>query len=347
MTQGLYAWSKTAATNSNADSSINWAEGQAPSSVNDSARAMMARLKEFVDDIAGLTTAGSATAFTVSTNQVFASLALMDGASFTIVPNVTSGDNPTVAADGLTAKPWRQFTGANILAGAFVAGTPYRVRYSNANNEFITHASASPWRTGDGRITLIAAADPGWVMADDGTIGSATSGGSNRANADTAALYAVLWNNVIDTWAPVTGGRGASAVADFAANKSIALTKQLGRAIAIAGSGSGLTARVLGQNLGEEGHALTAGEGPSHGHTGSGNVSDPGHNHNINEGTTGIAPPQAQVIAAQNNLASSTNAISVSGTGITVPSLNINSSGSGTAHNTMQPTGFWNVQIKL
>ena len=38
----LYRWSQTAASNATADASINWQEGQAPSSVNDSARAMMA-----------------------------------------------------------------------------------------------------------------------------------------------------------------------------------------------------------------------------------------------------------------------------------------------------------------
>src|SRR5215813_6172728 len=38
----FWKWSRTAANNATADGSINWAEGQAPSTVNDSARAMMA-----------------------------------------------------------------------------------------------------------------------------------------------------------------------------------------------------------------------------------------------------------------------------------------------------------------
>ncbi|MDN7993585.1 tail fiber domain-containing protein [Burkholderia orbicola] len=41
---GLWNWSTTAANNATADPSINWQEGQAPSTVNDSARAMMAAL---------------------------------------------------------------------------------------------------------------------------------------------------------------------------------------------------------------------------------------------------------------------------------------------------------------
>src|SRR5579883_736083 len=58
MTQGLYKWSLTASANATADSSINWAEGMAPSAVNDSARAMMARIAEWRNDISGTITTG-------------------------------------------------------------------------------------------------------------------------------------------------------------------------------------------------------------------------------------------------------------------------------------------------
>ena len=60
----------------------------------------------------------------------------------------------------------------------------------------ITNSGAS---TGDGKITLKTTADPGWIMCNDGTIGSATSGSSTRANADTQALFTLLFNNVDDT----------------------------------------------------------------------------------------------------------------------------------------------------
>jgi hypothetical protein len=61
----------------------------------------------------------------------------------------------------------------------------------------------------------------GFVRANGRTIGSATSGATERANADTSALFAFLWNQ--DPNLAVSGGRGASASADFAANKTIAL----------------------------------------------------------------------------------------------------------------------------
>ncbi|AQX28406.1 MULTISPECIES: phage tail protein [unclassified Bartonella] len=49
----IYDWSLVAAENARSDEIINWAEGQPPSSVNDSARAMMQRVKEYLSDIGG------------------------------------------------------------------------------------------------------------------------------------------------------------------------------------------------------------------------------------------------------------------------------------------------------
>jgi hypothetical protein len=77
----FWKWSRTAANNATADGSINWAEGQAPSTVNDSARAMMAAASKYRDDVAGaIATAGSASAYTLASFQVFDTLAHMDGA---------------------------------------------------------------------------------------------------------------------------------------------------------------------------------------------------------------------------------------------------------------------------
>ena len=103
----------------------------------------------------------------------------------------------------------------------------------------IAAAAAAPqFTTGDVKMTLKTVADSGWVLMDDKTIGNGASGATGRANADTADLFELIWDNVIDTWCPVSGGRGGSGAADFAANKTITLPKTLGRALAGYGTGT-------------------------------------------------------------------------------------------------------------
>jgi hypothetical protein len=70
----------------------------------------------------------------------------------------------------------------------------------------------------------------GFVRANGRTIGSATSGATERANADCQELFEYLWTE--DANLTVSTGRGATAAADWAANKTIALPDWRGRALA-------------------------------------------------------------------------------------------------------------------
>lgn len=70
----------------------------------------------------------------------------------------------------------------------------------------------------------------GFVRANGRTLGNASSGATERANADTQALYVYLWNT--DANLTVSTGRGASAANDFAANKTIALPDGRGSVLA-------------------------------------------------------------------------------------------------------------------
>lgn len=181
----------------------------------------------------------------------------------------------------------------------------------------ITALGGSVPTTGDVKPTFKAAADAGWVMLDDKTIGDASSSATGRANADTAALFALLWTNCANAQCAVSGGRGASAAADFAAHKTIALPKALGRAFASAGAGSGLTSRVLGLTTGAETHALSVAELAAHTHTLE----------------TSSAARFDGSLAGYRQGGPATGA-----TG---------SAGTGDAHNNMQPTLFCNWMIKL
>src|SRR6201999_1628487 len=112
----------------NADSTINWAEGQAPSSVNDSARAMMAATAKYRDDIAGaIVTAGASTAYTVSSFQVFDTLADLNGQMITFSAHTTNHATLTLNLDSLGGKPLPSAANVRPSRGVLIQGTPYPV----------------------------------------------------------------------------------------------------------------------------------------------------------------------------------------------------------------------------
>jgi hypothetical protein len=113
----FFKWSKTAANNATVDGSINWAEGQAPSTVNDSARAMMAAAAKYRDDTGcSLSTSGTGAAYTLATNQVFNSLANLDGKLLSCLVHTANSANCTLNVDSLGALPWRNISGSNLSA---------------------------------------------------------------------------------------------------------------------------------------------------------------------------------------------------------------------------------------
>jgi hypothetical protein len=102
-------------------------------------------------------------------------------------------------------------------------------------NDFQTFDQIDPiingFRTGDVRQSLNAQM-LGWVPCNGGTIGSTgASSATSRSNNDTWPLYNLIWNNIPDLFAPVGGGRGASAYVDFDANKLMTLPITLGQVL--------------------------------------------------------------------------------------------------------------------
>lgn len=136
----------------------------------------------------------------------------------------------------------------------------------------------------------------GWVRDNGRTIGSATSGATERANADTSALFTYLWTNFSNTVCAVSGGRGASAAADYAANKTIALPDKRGYVHGglddMGNSAAGRYANVpvvsgdvltAGSVIGEATHTLAKASLPTLIYTAA--VTDPGHDHAVTGGT--------------------------------------------------------------
>lgn len=111
------------------------------------------------------------------------------------------------------------------------------------------------WLTGM-RIGYTGTTAPaGWVLLSGRTIGSASSGATERANSDTEALFALWWNSYSNTELPIqdsTGAastRGASAAADFAANKRLPTPDYRGRVPAGKEDMGGTNAGVISTTL--------------------------------------------------------------------------------------------------
>lgn len=258
----------------------------------------------------------------------------------------TDGFEAGVAESNKLNKVWRQSAFvASALADALVALVGGDVlddgNVTVLRDKIISAITAGSFSTGDCKITLKNAADSGWVLANDGSIGNGASGGTTRANADTSALFVLLWNNVSNTYAVVQDSagtpvaRGVSAAADFAANRRITLTKMLGRALAVAGTGAGLTARALGETLGAQDATL-----PEHTHfvlhlqyPGSGITADATHAvaHGYQDGNDEFELQGA----------TATPPTDTADVGLSSPA------GTSATGANMQPTSFVNVMIKL
>jgi len=132
---GVFQWSQTAAANASADPTINYAEGQAPSSLNDSARAAMASIAKYRDDLSGmLVTTGTAQNYAVSSNQGFDTLTDFHNKTIFFTPHLTNTGSPvTLTVDGFANLPLRSAPGIEIPAGTISKGTPYGAIYNNTD----------------------------------------------------------------------------------------------------------------------------------------------------------------------------------------------------------------------
>ncbi|GGG51771.1 hypothetical protein GCM10010964_43690 [Caldovatus sediminis] len=296
--------------------------------------------------------------------------ALVDGMRVHFRAAFAASTDCTLRVNSLATKPLNVFRAGALVAswtGDWAAGQWLDCFYDAAADCFVLDRPAyADWAPGDVRTTYRSTAAAGWVLMNDGSIGAAGSGATTRANADTWRLYELLWNTVADTWAPVSGGRGASALADFNAGKTLTLPRALGRALAVAGAGSGLTSRALGQWLGAETHALSIAEMPAHNHTGSTGAAG-AHSHTASADTQGAhahliefprglngvnqAGGAGQAIGPSSGWSDTQGAhshtITVNAVSDHTHTVSIANAGGGGAHNNMQPTGFLNVMIKL
>jgi len=329
----LYRWSQTASADATADSTINWAEGQSPSSVNDSARAMMAAIAKYRDDIAGaIVTSGTSTAYAVASYQQFDTLAHLSSQVVAFTPHITNGAMVTLNVDGLGTKPLRSAPNVELLAGALVQGTPYVALYNSTDQVFYLQGfcGASP-----SLIPIGASVDYWGIAAPNSSF--ALMYGQAISRITYGALFALLGTtfgsgdgsttfNIPDLRGRVVAGKD-----DMGGSAASRLTS----------SYFGGTATNLGATGGLESNTLNTAQIPSHTHTAI--SADAGHVHS-NGGASIQNAYGGTNSGSQISWAGSPNNVGTSFANITTTIAN---TGGGGAHNNTQPTIIGNKLLRI
>lgn len=223
------------------------------------------------------------------------------------------------------------------------------------------------FQTGDIKIRWSLSAPTGWVRVNGRTIGSASSGATERANADCEDLFEFLWNN--DSTLAVSGGRGGTAAGDWAANKTIALPDPRGRALVVLDAfGNSAAGRVtdailgadsdtLGAAGGAETHTLIEDELPSHKH-GLNGIKAPNHGHpwRFGRGDADISHNSGGLVlvtddnsnqAAYTGTPSATLGQQIGGSGDITITGELANTGADNPHNNLQPSIMIPLFMKL
>lgn len=287
MANEIYDWSLVAANNSNADASINWAEGQPASSVNNSARVMMSRVKALINDLSGVPAAtGTANAVSVTTSVAFTEIAA--GRRLTFRASANNSGAMTLNVNSIGAEPLLKLNTSGVAA--MVGG--------EVKQDGIYEAVWCSWLDGGGGAWLllnptdlpaVIEVPPGIAAPFAGT--TAPSGWLKcNGAAISRATYAGLFAAIGTTWG---AGDGST---------TFNLPDWRGEFVRGWDDGRGLDAgrafaSVQGQTIQLHDHPASSGFAGAHGHSATSDVQgshthgvvDPGHRHDWGNAARGLA----------------------------------------------------------
>lgn len=250
----IYDWSVTAADNDDADSTINWLEGQLPSTVNNSARAMMVRGKQLVNDLGAAGTVAGTDTITVT--SAIASLASNKRLTFKAAADNTGA--ATLNVNSLGAKALRKIVGGvdvALAAGDIKNGAYYEVIYNAAAN-----SAAGAWIVLNPSSRAIVDGGTGASTAAGAltnlgiTFGSWTPTLTSVANVDSATPGTCYYKRVgdhVDCWGFATVDPTAAANTTTQVGISLPVASNFGDVSDAAGVGTAGTAQRSGVIFGD------------------------------------------------------------------------------------------------
>jgi microcystin-dependent protein len=291
---------------------------------------MMAATAKYRDDIAGaIATGGTSTAYTVTSFQVFDTLAHMNGQMIAFTPHATNADTVTLNVDGLGAKPLRSAPSTELPSGSLILGTPYVATYNNSDGAWYLQGGATNPYTcplGGGMIyTGTTAPNSAFVFPFGQAISRTT--------------YSTYFSLVGTTFG-VGNGSTTFNVLDLRGIVPAGVDNMGGV------SGGLMTGLGLGTFQGSATHTLTASEIPAHTHSGTTGIESATHTHAFQQGNAG-------------NTGSPVAAMVPIGTGAGAPASTTESAnhthtfttdagtGSGAAHSIVQPTRGVNYILRI
>jgi microcystin-dependent protein len=333
----LWQWSQTPNLNQNSDLQAPWPEGMAPSQVNDSARGMMAVTAKYRDDISGLIlTAGTSTAYTISSNSGYATLAHLAGQLIAFTPHTSNGATVTLNVDSLGAKPLRPSPGVEFQSNTLIQGTPYFALYNATDGAFYLHCVGS---------------SPGVPLGASLDYWLATTPGSAWAFAAGQAISRATYSTLFAQMGTIYGtGDGST---------TFNLPDTRGRVVAAADSMGGSAAgrlTTIGSNLGNAGgsqnQSLVVGQIPDIASSGSASVtvSAPNGNNFVTAPNGGIQQLNnvagAGVVNATFTAGTAGALVANTGAVLANGPANVSSNNTGGAdHNNVQPTMMTNYVL--
>lgn len=276
MAENVFAWSITAADNDDADTAVPWPEGMAPGAVNNGARAIMAAMARFRDDITGvLTTTGSANSFALTSRSGYAALA--NGLFIAAKVNFTNTGPTTLNLNTYGAKSIRIFSPqgeAALIGGEIRNGGTYQFRYDTALD-----SASGAWLLLNPTIGQEVGTIKPWP-SDTAPSGWLFCTGAAVSRTTFAALFAIIGTTYgagdgSTTFnLPDLRGRAPFGSDDMDAAAASRVTN----------AGSGIVGTTLGASGGAESVTLTTAQIASHTHTGTTGDQSAVHTHS---GTTG------------------------------------------------------------